>query len=63
MRFKNKKCISKLWNNLKQFNKPLTRVSEGEIWGSGIFKKIYVKAYWLENTNFEKRYKIVVLRE
>ena len=36
---KKKKSISKLWNNLKQFNKPLTGVSEGEVWESGIFKK------------------------
>ena len=33
---KKKKNINKLWKNLKQFNKPLTGVSEGEVWGSGI---------------------------
>ena len=36
MRFKKKKNINKLWKNLRQFNKPLTGVSEGEVWGSGI---------------------------
>ena len=36
MRLKKKKNINKLWKNLKQFNKPLTGVSEGEVWGSGI---------------------------